>query len=699
MWTRNIFPRENETRVAGQTHKMDDVQGWVYLLRRLNNPHLGLLAELEQLANGQLSSRYLQAAGSSSGRIEPGPDLPKRIRLAHACFAFLHELDEDTEVTRSDAEDWLDVPRVELYRNLELNLKEEIFQAANRLDFALRRDAFKSALANFTPFEFMSCFLDLAPILVQAGKPESIENLFIYDQHKQIFELFELADPDVEELEQILNVRFHSDGSVRWNTREIKTVSDADALKADITAPKKLLSTYKLYRDHVLPLLVVQQLKANTSIVDFKTEIGGLVKRSTLPFYPAGALDEKLSLAEFKASAEAFDVDNAGRWSAFDSLLATGLDRAATSTASILGVIDLYLAVEKIVSEPELTATSLKDLMVAGLSFADDGLARLAANSAMLSGEMGEGLKTLSTTLSKKVVQRALFVFAIMDVATQVKSVGSSVTKAEEVGNALILAGGVASVGASGLQLLATAGIVTVGAGPVVALALVGAALGLLGWAVVALFHQNYPEQILRGSFFRKDPDDRTVALEADKEAVDLRTGFVEEINGNVTENLALQIAYVVGLTRGFRPSARDVTAFFGLGSRTVEYKIETTPYSSTPPSNITELDFASSVYITNLDFDNYGNPLTGSMSNRITQALFRDFEIPFTAGTVGEEEPPLEFEVRTRFKTENLTFEPIGIAIKRWLSEKIIEEGGVAPEWQPPDPERLAIRERARAV
>jgi len=678
---------------------MDDVQGLVYVLRRLNNPHLGLLPELEQLADGQLPSQYLKAAGSSAAKIQPGPDLPKRIRLAHALSAFVNETSATTTITRSAVEGWLDTDRVELYCNLELNLKLHIVQASNLLDFALRRFAFKTALKNFTPLEFMNCVLDLVPILIQAGTPNSIQHLFVNDQHKQIFDLFALTDPAAAALGQILDVRFDPAGSVKWVTKEIKTQSDADMLKADITAPKKLLSTYKLYRDHVLPALIVRQLKLSTSIVDFKREIGSLVKRSTLPFYPAGALDERLSLTEFKAKAEAYDTSNTGRWRAFDSALATELDRAATSTGSLLGVINLYLAVENILSKPEFDAASLKNLVVAGMSFADDGLTRLAANSTVLAGEMGQGLKKLSTTLSKKVLQRALFVFAVIDVTTQVKNVGSSVSTAEEVGNGLILAGGVASVGASGLTLLAGAGIITVAAGPIVALALTGAALGLLGWAVIALFHQNYPEQILRGSFFRKDPDDRTVALEADKEAVDLRTGFVEQAGGKVIENMALQIAYAVGLTRGFAPSARDVTGLLGFGDRAVEYKIARTPNSSTPPTKKADLEFARYLSVANLDLDMHGNAYFGAASNAIKDALFHDFVNPFTKQTLDNKEPPLEFEVRTSFKIETLTFEPIGLAIKRWMAEQIVAANGAAPGWQPPDPERLEIRERARAT
>jgi hypothetical protein len=518
-------------------------------------------------------------------------------------------------------------------------------------------------------------------------------------QHKQIFDLFALADPVAAAIDQILDVRFATDGSVKWSIKEVKTKSDADALKADMAAPKILLSTYKLYRDHMVPALILQKLNPTTSLADFQTEIGGLVKKSTLPFYAPGTLDKELSLRDFKAQAENYELQNTGRWRAFDSLMATELDRAATSAGSLLGVIDLYIAVENIVRAQKLDVTLFQNLVVAGMGFANDGLSRLAASSTVLAGELGAGLKQLSTTLSQKVLQRALFLFAILDLAVQIKNVEASTSKAEVIGSALIALGGIATVGASGLGILAGAGIITVAAAPFVVAAFIGAALGLLGWAVIALFHQSYPEQILRGSFFRKNPDDRTVALEADKEAVDLRTGFVEQTGGKVTENFALQIAYAVGLTRGFAPSARDVTGFLGLGDRAVEYKIERTPNSSVPPTKKADLDFASSVYVMNLDFDMNGNAFLGTVSNEIKDALFTDFVNPVTKETLDDKEPPLEFEVRTSFKAETLTFEPIGLAIKRWMAEQIVVATGAAPDWQPSQPERLEIRERARAI
>ncbi len=702
MWRSKIFPREDKVTIAGHNHADDDVVGWVSVLRRLNNPHVGLLPELEHLMDGKLPSRYLREAGDSGAKIQPGPDLPKQIRLAHTLSAFAYKTSDKTTVTRSNVEEWLDLKRVNLYRYLELQLKEDIDTVAGQLDYALTKSAFKSALKNFTPMEFMNCVLDLVPILIQAGRPDSIQHLFVNNQHKQIFDLFKLAGSATAALGQILDVRFDAGGSVKWNTKEIKTKSDADALKADITAPKKFLSTYKLYRDHVLPAIIVRQLDLGTPIVDFKTEIGDLVKRSTLPFYPAGALNERLSLSDFKTKAKEYDAQHAGRWGVFNSILVTELDRAATTAGSIFGVIDLYLAVEKIVSEPELNATSLKNVVVAGMSFVNDGLTQLAASSTMLTGEIGQGLKRLSTTLSKKILQRALFLFTIMDLVVEAKKVGSLNTKAEIVGNALILAGSVATVGASGLAILAELGLIAVAAGPVVALALIGAALGLIGWAVIALFHQSYPEQILRGSFFRKLPKDRDTALNLFKkgqDALDLRTGFFEEVNGIVTENLALQISYAVGLTRGFVPTARDVTEGGGLGDRAVEYKISRTPNSSTPPTKKADLDFISSVIVWDLDFDIFFHRKNTDQSRAIHNALFKKFQKKVILKKSRGVRPPLEFELETSFKNETLTFEPIGLVIKRWMAEQIVEAGGTAPSWLPPDQERLKIRERARAI
>jgi hypothetical protein len=708
-WWQSLDWREDvqKVTVAGQTRAHDDVAGWLFALRELNSPGSGLLPDLAKLADGQLPSRHLAYRSNPKIKIEPGPDLPKRIRLAHALVAFRLQTNDSTPVTRSQVDDWIDNDTVEAYWNLDVKLKDDIRAVAVRLEMALRSDRFKKRLKSFTPVEFMECVTDVVPILVQTGQFQFALNegspLLTDPRLKQIFDLFELAAPQGNTASEVLDVRFAADGSVKWGTKEIKTRSDADALKATIATPKKLVKTYKAYRDAILPVLILQHFDSNISLTDFQDKVGVLVKRSILPFYPSGALDETLPLDEFKTKVKEFDAQNPSRWRAYDNVLTTELDRAATTTGSILGVIDLYLAVEKIVSEPELKEDSLKDLTVAGLGFVDDGLTRLTAGlsttrSKALLGEMGEGLKSITKGLSTKVVQRALFVFAVIDVVVQAKAVAASTSKAEVVGNSLLLAGSVATVGASGIGLLAKAGIITVAAGPVVVVAVIGVALGLIGWAIIALFHQSYPEQILRGCFFRKDPADRQTALDANKEAVDLRTGFVEKTSGKVVENLSLQIAYAVGLTRGFGPSAEDVTEFFGLADRKVKYTLARTPNSSSPPSSAADVAFARSISFLNMDLDAHGQGVFGTPEQKIKEELFTNFNIPFSMPTLDDKEPPLEFEVRTTFKRETITFEPMQREIQRWLAQNVVEAGGTAPAWQPGPPEMLEIRERAKA-
>src|SRR5690606_27739494 len=103
-------------------------------------------------------------------RIQPGPDLPKRIRLAHAVQAFRLSTNNDTPVTRASVDRWIDQERVAAYQHLELDLKSKIAAVAGQLEMSLRRDAFKHALEKFTPMQFMRCVLDVVPVLVQTGQ-------------------------------------------------------------------------------------------------------------------------------------------------------------------------------------------------------------------------------------------------------------------------------------------------------------------------------------------------------------------------------------------------------------------------------------------------------------------------------------------------------------------------------------------------
>ena len=698
-----LYPRERAVAAGGHTRKADDVRSWLRILRDFSDPTRGLLGDLEGLADGRLPAQYLR--DTSNVKIHPGPDLPKRIRLAHAVQAFRLETDDDTTVTRADVDDWVDARRVVAYQNLELHLRSQISSVAARLEMSLRRPAFERALADFTPMQFMRCVIDVVPVLAQTGELTNAVRhgckLFTDDRLTQVFDLLQLHEvAEGESATEVFTMRHAADGSVRWGTTEITDASTAEELAADVVAPKKLLETYKLYREHIIPALMVSHLDRGTALTTFSDEVGDLVKRSTLPFFPDGALDADLSLAEFKAQVEQADAGDRSRWRTFDSALATELDRAAATTGSVLGVIDLYLAVEKVVSAPELTATDLKDLVAAGLGFVDDGLSRLVPASTALSAELGAATKGLSTAFAQKIVARTLFVFALYDAAVQAKAVASSTSKAEVVGNSLMLAGSVVGVGASGIGLLAQAGIVSVAAAPVVIALLVAAALGLIGWAVIAMFHQSYPEQILRGCYFRKDPADRQTALEADKEAVDLRTGFVEQVGSSVQENLELQIAYAVGLTRGFGPSAEDLTGLIDgvLGDREVRYSISRTPNSDSPPSSDADMAFAAWVSVYNLDLDEYGNAVSGSPEQDLEEALFENFQNPVTLTTLDDKKPPLELEIRTRFQDEPLTFEPLHRGMLRWMAENVVAEGGQAPTWQPGAPEPLKIRERAKA-
>lgn len=699
MWWYSIRPDESLVTIAGQEHPQDDVAGWLFALRRLNAPGCGLLADLEGLANGRLPSRFATYQPNPRIKIETGAELPKRIRLAHALGIFRHATSSSTVISRADVDAWIDADRVKAYQSLDIELKEEIFQVAGQLEFALRRRAFAKALERFTPTEFMQCVLDVLPILVQAGKfQNAMDNsspLLAGERLTQIFDLFQLAESP-NAATDIFDVRFSADGSIRWGQKQIKTRSDADELKATAETPAKLLDLYKFYRDHVLQALILRKVNSNVILGDFRQVVGDLVKQSTVALFPAGALDDSLPMDEFKARAEEIDAGDPSRWRKYDSLIASNLDRAATSTTSLLGIIYFYIAVEKVVSEPELTESSLRALLVAGLGMVDDGLARAGALSVRLLGDLGKGLESHATKLSTRFVQRALFVFAILDVAVQVKSVASSTTKSEVVGNALMLAGSAVTVGASGIGLLAEAGLITVAAGPVVIAGLIGAALGLLGWAVIAIFDESYVEQILRGCFFRKDPADRQDALDADNEAVDLRTGFVDSINGEVADNLSLQIAYAAGLTRGFAPSAKEVSGVFE--SRKVEYTVTRTPNSSGPPAVAADVAFARSITLMNMDLDTHGAAFRGSVEQKIEEELFRNFTLPFTMPTLDNKKPPIEFEVRTTFERETLTFEPMSRAIQRWMAKNVVQAGGSPPSWQPGPPELLMIRERVKA-
>ncbi|MDD9207475.1 hypothetical protein PU560_13525 [Georgenia sp. 10Sc9-8] len=697
--------REGVVEVGGRTHEADHARSWLRILRDFSDPTKGLLGELEGLADGRLPTQSLRHASNPGVKIRPGPDLPERIRLAHAVQEFRLQTDDDTPVTRQDVDDWIDVPLVEAHQMLELRLRSQITDVARQLEYSLRREAFETALEHFTPMQFMRCVVDVVPVLAQTGELANAvrtSKLFTDDRLTQVFDLLQLHEvAEGESATEVFTMRHAADGSVLWGSTKITDADQAKELAADVVAPKKLLETYKLYREHIIPAIMVSHLERGTDLATFTEAVGGLVKRSTLPFFPDGALDADLpSLAEFKAQVEQADTGDRSRWRTFDSALATELDRAAAATGSVLGVIDLYLAVEKVVSAPQLTATDLKDLVAAGLGFVDDGLSRMVPASTALSAELGAATKGLSTAFCQKIVSRTLFVFALYDAAVQAKAVSSSTSTAEVVGKSLTLAGSVIGVGASGIGLLAQAGIVSVGAAPVVVAGLVAAALGLIGWAVIALFHQSYPEQILRGCYFRKDPDDRQTALAADKEAVDLRTGFVEQVGGTVQENLKLQIAYAVGLTRGFGPSAEDRTGFVdGLrGKREVRYSISRTPNSDSPPSSDADMAFAAWVSVYNLDFDEHGNATSGSREQDLKEALFEDFENPVTLGTLDDKKPPLELEIRTSFRDEPLTFEPLHRGMLRWMAENVVAAGGQAPTWQPGAPERLQIRERVKA-
>jgi hypothetical protein len=94
-WWQGLYYQESKVDVAGIKDAGDSVQTWMFALRGLNEPPYGLLVDLEQLADGMFPSRYLTAEDNPSVKIESGPDLPKRIRLAYAINAFVTQTNAD----------------------------------------------------------------------------------------------------------------------------------------------------------------------------------------------------------------------------------------------------------------------------------------------------------------------------------------------------------------------------------------------------------------------------------------------------------------------------------------------------------------------------------------------------------------------------------------------------------------------------
>jgi hypothetical protein len=99
---------------------MDDVRTWFRALWPLNSGNSRLLTDLLKLANEQLPSGFDTCVGNSRIEIEPGPHLPKRIRLAHPLRQFRHETSDSTAVQRADVGEWIDADKVRAYQATEL---------------------------------------------------------------------------------------------------------------------------------------------------------------------------------------------------------------------------------------------------------------------------------------------------------------------------------------------------------------------------------------------------------------------------------------------------------------------------------------------------------------------------------------------------------------------------------------------------